>query len=157
MSRRLASSSQAEPGHSSKIEGQTLSGVWERFCVPVAFSNMATVLCIDDEPSAIQSRRLLLESEGYQVIDASTGEQGLRLFQSNKIDVVIVDYWMSGMNGLTVAQEIKRLNPAMPVIMLSGLPELPGEAVGLADQWILKGRSSQALLDALSALTSAHQ
>ncbi|HEX5410837.1 MAG TPA: response regulator [Terriglobia bacterium] len=118
---------------------------------------MATVLCIDDEPSAIQSRRLLLESEGYQVIDASTGEQGLRLFQSNKIDVVIVDYWMSGMNGLTVAQEIKRLNPAMPVIMLSGLPELPGEAVGLADQWILKGRSSQALLDALSALTSAHQ
>ena len=115
--------------------------------------NMATVLCIDDEPSAIQTRRLLLESEGYQVIDASTGKEGIQLFQSNKIDVVIVDYWMSGMNGLAVAQEIKQLNPAMPVIMLSGLPELPGEAVGIADRWILKGRPSQALLEALAELT----
>lgn len=115
-----------------------------------------TVLCIDDEPSAIETRRLLLESEGYQVIDASTGEDGIRLFQSNKIDVAIVDYWMSGMNGLCVAREIKRLDPAMPVIMLSGLPELPGEAVGIADRWILKGRSSQALLEAVASLTSAH-
>jgi CheY-like chemotaxis protein len=113
---------------------------------------MATVLCIDDEPSAIESRRLLLEAEGYQVINTSTGEEGIRLFQSNKIDVVVVDYWMSGMNGLTVAREIKRLDPAMPVIMLSGLPELLGEAVGIADRWILKGRSTEALLEALSAL-----
>ena len=117
---------------------------------------MATVLCIDDEPSAIESRRLLLEAEGYQVINASTGEEGVRLFQSNKIDVVIVDYWMSGMNGLAVAREIKRLDPDMPVIMLSGLPELPGEAVGIADRWILKGRSSQALLETVAALMSAH-
>jgi len=118
---------------------------------------MTTVLCIDDEPSAIETRRLLLEAEGYQVIDASTGEQGIQLFQSNRVDVVILDYWMSEMNGLTVAREIKRLNPAMPVIMLSGLPELPGEAVGIADRWILKGRSSHALLEALAALTSARQ
>lgn len=118
---------------------------------------MATVLCIDDEPSAIETRRLLLESDGYQVIDASTGEEGLRIFQSNKIDVVVVDYWMSEMNGLVVAQEIKRLDPAMPVIMLSGLPELPGEAVGIADRWILKGRSPEALLEALAALTQDHR
>lgn len=124
--------------------------------LPAILGNLVTVLCIDDEPSAIETRRLLLESEGYQVIDASTGEEGIRLFQSNTIDVVIVDYWMSGMNGLSVAREIKRLDTAMPVIMLSGLPELPGEAVGLADRWILKGRSSQALLEAVAAVTSAH-
>ena len=123
---------------------------------PAILGNMATVLCIDDEPSGIQARRLLLEAEGYQVIDASTGEEGIRLFQSSKIDVVVVDYWMSGMNGLAVAREIKRLDPAMPVIMLSGLPELPGEAVGIADRWILKGRSTEALLEALAALVQNH-
>ena len=111
------------------------------------------VLCIDDEPDAIQIRRLLLESEGYKVFDATTGEEGLRQFQNHKIDVVIVDYWMSGMNGLVVAREIKKLNPAMPIIVLSGYSELPGEAVGLADRWILKGRSAQDLLDALASLT----
>jgi len=111
------------------------------------------VLCIDDEPDAIQIRRLLLESEGYTVFDAATGEEGLRQFQNQKIDVVIVDYWMSGMNGLVVAREIKRLKPAMPIIVLSGYCELPGEAVGLADRWILKGRSAQELLDALAELT----
>jgi CheY-like chemotaxis protein len=136
-----------------KVEGQPSS--WRagiRLLFPAKLGNMATVLCIDDEPSAIESRRLLLDAEGYQVINASTGEEGIRLFQSNKIDVVVVDYWMSGMNGLTVAREIKRLDPAVPVIMLSGLPELPGEAVGIADRWILKGRSTEALLEALSAL-----
>lgn len=114
---------------------------------------MATILCIDDEPTAIEARKLLLQSEGYEVLDASTGEEGLRVFQSRRFDAVIVDYWMSGMNGLAVAREIKKLNPSMPVIMLSGLPELPGEAVGLADRWILKGRSTQTLLDAIAALT----
>jgi CheY-like chemotaxis protein len=116
-------------------------------------TNSAAILCIDDEPDAIKIRKLLLESEGYQVFDARTGEEGLRLFQTHKIDAVVVDYWMSGMNGLAVAREIKKLKPAVPIIVLSGFSELPGEAVGIADRWILKGRSAQDLLDALAALT----
>jgi len=112
-----------------------------------------SILCIDDEPDAIQIRRMLLESEGYRVFDAATGEEGLRQFQAHKIDAVVVDYWMSGMNGLVVAREIKKLKPEIPIIVLSGYCELPGEAVGIADRWILKGRSAQDLLDALAALT----
>jgi CheY-like chemotaxis protein len=111
------------------------------------------ILCIDDEPDAIQIRRMLLESEGYTVFDAATGEEGLRQFQTHEIDAVVVDYWMSGMNGLVVAREIKKLKPEIPIIVLSGYCELPGEAVGIADRWILKGRSAQDLLDALAALT----
>ncbi len=67
--------------------------------------------------------------------------------------MVVVDYWMAGMNGLAVAREIKKLNSAMPIIMLSGLAELPGEATGIADRWIIKGRSTQNLLDAIAAFT----
>ena len=116
---------------------------------------MATILSIDDEPEASEIRKLLLESEGYEVLLAQTGEDGLRLFQSQRIDLVVVDYWMRGMNGLAVAREIKRLNPAVPIIVLSGLAELPGEAVGIADRWIMKGRSTQALLDAIAEFTQA--
>ncbi len=113
---------------------------------------MATILCIDDETDLLFTRKLLLESEGHAVIEAGTGEQGIRLFQSNKIDLVVVDYWMAGMNGLAVARAIKQLNPAVPIIVLSGLAELPGEGVGIADRWILKGRATHDLLDAVKAL-----
>ena len=54
---------------------------------------------------------------------------------------------------LAVARQIKKLNPAVPIIMLSGLAELPGETIGIANRWIIKGRSTQDLLDAIAALT----
>jgi CheY-like chemotaxis protein len=114
---------------------------------------MATILCIDDEPTALEARKLLLESEGHRVVEAPSGKEGLRLFQSETVDLVVLDYWMTGMNGLAVAREIKRANPGMPIVMLSGLAELPGEGVGLADRWILKGHASQDLLTAITELT----
>jgi CheY-like chemotaxis protein len=101
--------------------------------------DMSTILCIDDEPDALLPRRLLLESAGYRVIEARSGKEGIRLFKTEKVDVVILDYWMSGMNGTAVAQELKNLDPAVPIIVLSGLTELPGESSGLTDRWFLKG------------------
>jgi CheY-like chemotaxis protein len=49
------------------------------------------------------------------------------------------DYWMSGMKGTAVATELKRINPAIPIVVLSGVSDLPGEAAGLVDLWLLKG------------------
>jgi CheY-like chemotaxis protein len=112
-----------------------------------------TILCIDDEVAALEIRKLLLESEGYEVIEARSGKEGIELFKAQKVDLVILDYWMAGMNGTVTAQEIKRINPKVPIIMLSGYGELPGEIVGVADRWILKGRTAQELLDAVKALT----
>jgi DNA-binding response OmpR family regulator len=112
-----------------------------------------TILCIDDEVSGLQARKLLLESEGYEVIEARSGREGLSLLESRNVDLVILDYWMAEMNGTATAQEIKRKNPRVPIIMLSGYGELPGEILGIADRWILKGRSTQDLLDAIKALT----
>jgi CheY-like chemotaxis protein len=114
---------------------------------------MTTILCIDDETAALEARRLLLESEGYQVIEAHSGMEGLERLKSNHVDLVILDYWMAGMNGTATAQEIKKINPRMPIVMLSGYGELPGEIVGIADRWILKGRATRDLLDAVKALT----
>jgi CheY-like chemotaxis protein len=113
---------------------------------------MATILCIDDEADVLHARRLLLESEGYAVLEATTGPEGLSLLKSTKVDLVVLDYWMSGMNGMAAAREIKNMIPTLPVIMLSGLWELPGESVGVANRWILKGHSAKELLEAIKAL-----
>lgn len=113
----------------------------------------ASVLCVDDEKSALLSRKLLLESAGHRVIEARSGKEGIRLFQTEKLDLVILDYWMSDMKGTAVAAEMKRLNPLVPIVMLSGLPELPGETMGMVDQWLMKGsRRAEYLLDAIETL-----
>lgn len=113
----------------------------------------ATILCIDDEASGLLARRLLLESAGYRVIEAHSGPEGIRLFQSENVSVVILDYWMSGMKGTAVAAELKRLNPYIPIIVLSGVSNLPGEAAGLVDQWFLKGsHRAEKLLESISTL-----
>ena len=99
-----------------------------------------TVLCIDDEDDQLLLRKLLLEEAGYRVFTATSGEEGIRLSQTEHIDLVIVDYWMSGMNGVAVARALKELCSKIPVIMLSGYAELPDEALGAADAWLIKSQ-----------------
>jgi PAS domain S-box-containing protein len=113
----------------------------------------STILCIDDETSGLLPRKLLLESAGHRVLEARSGEEGIRLFQSEKVAAVILDYWMSGMKGTAVASELKRIDPSVPIIVLSGMSDLPGEATGVVDQWIMKGSIRAAeLLDSIHSL-----
>jgi CheY-like chemotaxis protein len=97
-----------------------------------------TVLCVEDEESQLKLRRVLFESAGFVVLGARTGAEALELFRANEVDVVVLDYWMAGMNGLAVATELKRLRPATPILVLSGWASLPGETIGLVDAWFQK-------------------
>jgi PAS domain S-box-containing protein len=118
-----------------------------------ANGNSATILCIDDETSGLLPRKLLLESAGHRVITARSGAEGIEIFRSEKVDAVILDYWMAEMKGTAVAWELKRIDPTVPVIVLSGVSELPGEAAGLVDQWLVKGsHRAEKLLDSISTL-----
>jgi len=100
-----------------------------------------TILCIDDEPAGMFARKLLLESAGHRVVEARSGPEGIRKFKAQKIDAVILDYWMSGMKGTAVAAELKEINPSVPIIVLSGLPDFPGETTGVIDEWLVKGNN----------------
>lgn len=102
-------------------------------------SKRATILCIDDEEPGLQVRRMLLESAGYHVLCARSGAEGIKAFQSQPVDAVVLDYWMSGMNGIAVAREIKRLSPDTPIMILSAYGTLLDETLGLADIWLRKG------------------
>jgi len=80
----------------------------------------AAILCIDDEEPSLTLRRIVLERAGYLVFTALTGKQGIDIFRSQPVDLVILDYWMADMDGLDVAAELKSIRAKTPIIMLSG-------------------------------------
>jgi CheY-like chemotaxis protein len=98
----------------------------------------STVLCVEDDEPQLQLRKLLLESGGFRVLTAQSGRQALDIFRNQPVDAVILDYFMPGMNGLTIAREMKRLNPAVPIIIFSAYTSLPGEVIGTAEVWLCK-------------------
>ena len=119
-------------------------------------SKTATILCIDDEQTALQLRQHLLESVGYRVLAAKSGALGIKSFKSAPVHAVILDYWMADMNGLQVAREIRKINPAIPIIILSAYGELLDESLGIADLWIRKGEEDpQFLLQRLEQLLNS--
>lgn len=81
---------------------------------------MAKILVIDDEPGIRDLLDTLLRRKGYVVVLAESGRKGLELFRRDHHDVIILDMKMPGMDGLTVLQEIHRLDPRQPVIILMG-------------------------------------
>jgi DNA-binding response OmpR family regulator len=97
-----------------------------------------TVLCVEDEEEQLTLRRMIFEAAGFEFLGARGGAQALELFRTRAIDAVVLDYWMSGMNGLTLATEMKRERPTLPIIMLSGFASLPGEGDGIVDAWLQK-------------------
>src|SRR5436309_13604082 len=91
-------------------------------------SKTATVLCVDDEQTALQLRQDLLESAGYRVLAAKSRPLGIKSFKSDPFDAVILEYWMADMNGLQVARQIMKINPAIPIIILTPYVDLLDES-----------------------------
>lgn len=96
-------------------------------------------------------RKWLFETEGFQVLTALDGPTGIELFQSSPVDGVILDYNMPGMDGIAVAEELKRLRSTVPIIMLSGYP-IPAHAHRAIDTIITKGDSPALLLNRTASL-----
>lgn len=114
-------------------------------------SDKKKVLCADDEINELAARKMVFESAGFEVFTARNGAQALDLFRAEPVDAVVLDYFMPGMNGLSVAREMKRLRPSVPIIVLSGFASLPGETIGLVDSWLQK-RDVEALVQELERL-----
>lgn len=78
------------------------------------------VLLVDDEISIRQSLSGILEDEGYQISSVEDGHKALAMLDVESFDIVLLDIWMPGIDGIEVLKRIKQCNPQLPVIMISG-------------------------------------
>jgi two-component system nitrogen regulation response regulator NtrX len=78
------------------------------------------ILVIDDEAEIRRSVRMILEYEGYEVIEASSGPEGVTLVERESPDLVFLDIKMPGMDGLDALQRIKASKETLPVVIISG-------------------------------------
>ena len=112
-------------------------------------------MCIDDEPSGLLVRSRVLEINGYTVLSAQSGRDGLELFRRHRVDVVVLDYYMPELSGEAIASEMRRLKPQVPIILLSAFVEVPETTLKLVDRVVLKAQHPDVLLKELELLSAA--
>ena len=107
------------------------------------------VLTIDDEPRIVEMLAEVLKGEGYRVSTATSGEQGLRIYDEDKPDLVLLDVMMPGMNGFEVLKALREKGD-VPVIMLTGHADLTDvledQMDEVPDSYISKPTSREQLL-----------
>ena len=111
-----------------------------------------TILCVDDEALGLQVRKTVLERAGYQVFTALNGQSAIDLFKKTSVDVVVLDYFMPGMDGGQVAAAMREVRKSIPILLLSAYIDLPSEVIALADITMLKGEGPDELLSKVKAL-----
>ena len=79
-----------------------------------------TILAVDDEVTILQSLSGILSDEGFEVLTASNGYEALKIIEEESPDLVLLDIWMPGIDGIETLQEIKRTNPFLQVVIISG-------------------------------------
>lgn len=83
---------------------------------------MAKILIVDDDSAVQATIRLILERAGHSVVVARDGHQGLAIFESGNFDLLFLDIFMPGMDGLETMRLIHQQQPLIPIIVISGNP-----------------------------------
>lgn len=115
---------------------------------------MKTLLIVEDELRIRALLRDYLTIENYTIIEASNGNEGLHLFKQNKIDLIILDIMMPGLNGLTLTQEIRKAS-SVPIILLTAKSQEEDKLLGYelgADDYVTKPFSPKVLVAKIKAL-----
>jgi len=113
----------------------------------------ATILCIDDESTGLILRKMLLEGEGYNVLLAPNGNEGLVTLEASQVEAVVLDYRMPEMGGDEVALEMRKRWPSIPIILLSGYPQdVPEAMLNQVNAFVWKGGDPSDLLTAIRSV-----
>ena len=114
------------------------------------------VMVVDDEPDTIDLVKLILESEGIDVMGASSGFECLEFIKEDLPDAVLLDIMMPDMNGWETFHKIKESNPGLPVAMLTVKSQEFDKMLGLhvikADDYITKPFSRKELIKRTKSL-----
>ncbi|MCX5820651.1 MAG: sigma-54 dependent transcriptional regulator [Deltaproteobacteria bacterium] len=79
-----------------------------------------TILIVDDEESICQTLEGILTDEGYEVVTAGSGEEALRVLEEEQPQLILLDIWLPGMDGIETLKAIKAAHPQLQVVMMSG-------------------------------------
>jgi CheY-like chemotaxis protein len=109
------------------------------------------ILCVDDEENQLAVRKLVLESKGYAVLTAPSGQQALALLAQHSVDLVLSDHLMPGLTGAELARQIKAHKPELPVILISAVNEIPADAA-YADLFMSKLDGPIAMCENIAAM-----
>jgi len=115
----------------------------------------ASILVVEDEPNMVAGLRDNFEFEGYRVITASDGVEGLRRALEESPDLVILDVMMPQMSGLEVCRQLRAKRASIPIIMLTARGQEVDKVVGLelgADDYVTKPFSIRELLARVKAI-----
>ena len=97
-----------------------------------AYHARGTALLVDDEDLVRMSTADMLTDLGYEVVEANSAEDALRLIQDGiQPDLLVTDHLMSGISGAELARHLKARRPALPVLIVSGYAETDGIAPDL--------------------------
>ncbi len=92
------------------------------------------VLCIDDDEDVLYSLRLILENNGYEMVEAGSAEEGLKAYKENNPDFVLVDLMMESIDaGKNFVKELKLLNNEAPIYMLSSVGDSLAQNVDFSE------------------------
>jgi DNA-binding response OmpR family regulator len=100
-----------------------------------------TILVVDDEPHIVLGLRDALEFEGFRVISAAAGKEGIALARSESPDAIVLDLMLPDLNGYAVCEEIRRIDPRVPILMLTARSQETDKVRGLdsgADDYVTK-------------------
>jgi DNA-binding response OmpR family regulator len=109
---------------------------------------MDRILLIDDEQHILDVVEYVLKENGFMIVTALDGDTALGLFKSDRPDLVVLDLNLPGLSGLDLFREMKRLDPAVPIIMLTSRSEEVDRVLGLeigADDYVTKPFSPREL------------
>jgi DNA-binding response OmpR family regulator len=116
---------------------------------------MTKILIVEDEPNMVAGLRDNFEFEGYEVLTAYDGEQGLQRALAEVPDLVVLDVMMPKMSGLEVCKQLKTRRPSIPIIMLTARGQEVDKVVGLelgADDYVTKPFSIRELIARVKAV-----
>ncbi|MEO5769333.1 MAG: response regulator, partial [Polyangia bacterium] len=113
------------------------------------------VLIIEDEPDLVRGLRDALEFEGFEILSAGLGREGIILARERGPDLVLLDLMLPDMNGFSVCEEIRGTNPVLPIIMLTARSQENDKIRGLevgADDYVTKPFSIGELVARINAI-----
>jgi two-component system OmpR family response regulator len=101
----------------------------------------ATILIVEDDRALRDGLALNLRLEGYEVLKAADGEEGIRMAFDNRPDLIVLDIMMPGLTGLDILEELREQGERVPVLILSARDTTPNKVEGLklgADDYLTK-------------------